>query len=162
VTDEPSPLSERDALLHRLVGLQSALRHRFRASIPAEARAQLRETMEEVTAPQLEALMLLHQSRSGLSMHELAEAQSITPSSATQLVDRLVRLGLVERLREDEDRRLVRVQLSPSARQKFEEILRLHLRSLAAVTEPLSDAELRTGLDLLARIAQPTGSECRP
>jgi len=51
--------------------------------------------------------MLLHQAGSAVSMHQLAEAQSITPSSATQLVDRLVRIGLVERLREDEDRRLV-------------------------------------------------------
>jgi DNA-binding MarR family transcriptional regulator len=120
----------------------------------------MQETMEDVTASQLEVLMLLHQSRSGLSMHELAEAQAITPSSATQLVDRLVRMGLVERLREDDDRRLVRVQLSDSARERFEEMLRLHLRSLAAVTEPLSDEELRTAVGLLARIAQPAGGEC--
>jgi DNA-binding MarR family transcriptional regulator len=92
-------------------------------------------------------------------MHQLAEAQAITPSSATQLVDRLVRLGLVERLREDEDRRLVRVQLSEAARQRFEEMMRLHLRSLAAVTEQLSDDDLRTLVDLLARLAQPASVE---
>ena len=120
----------------------------------------MQETMEEVTASQLEALTLLHQGGPGLSMHQLAEALSITPSSATQLVDRLVRLGLVERLREDEDRRLVRVQLSEAARQRFEEMMRLHLRGLAAVTEPLSDAELETLVGLLARIAQPVGVEC--
>src|ERR1019366_4332673 len=50
----------------------------------------------------LEALMLLHQAGSAVSMHRLAENQSITPSSATQLVDRLVRMGLVERLRAGE------------------------------------------------------------
>jgi DNA-binding MarR family transcriptional regulator len=91
-------------------------------------------------------------------MHQLAEAQAITPSSATQLVDRLVRLGLVERLREDEDRRLVRVQLSEAARQRFEEMMRLHLRSLAAVTDQLSDGDLRTLVDLLARLAQPASA----
>ncbi|MGO8685997.1 MAG: MarR family transcriptional regulator [Candidatus Dormibacteria bacterium] len=160
MTGEPTALSERDALLHRLLELGPALRHRFRATVPAEARLRLQETMEDVTASQLEVLMLLHQSRPGLSMHELAEAQAITPSSATQLVDRLVRLGLVERLREEEDRRLVRVQLSGSARQRFEEMLRLHLSSLAAITEPLSDEELRTGVGLLARITQPAGGEC--
>lgn len=103
--------------------------------------------------------MLLHQAGSAVSMHQLAEAQSITPSSATQLVDRLVRIGLVERLREDEDRRLVRVQLSEAARQRFEEMMRLHLRSLAAVTAPLSDDDLRSLVELLARLAQPAGAE---
>jgi DNA-binding MarR family transcriptional regulator len=152
---EPTPHSTREDLLQRLTCLQPALRHRFRATIPADAQATMRETMEDVTASQLEALMLLHQAGSAVSMHQLAEAQSITPSSATQLVDRLVKTGLVERLREDEDRRLVRVQLSAAARQRFEEMMRLHLRSLAAVTERLSDDDLRTLVDLLARLAQP-------
>lgn len=160
MAEEPTPLSEREDLLQRLTGLQPALRHRFRATIPADVRATMQETMEEVTASQLEALALLHQGRSGLSMHQVAEALSITPSSATQLVDRLVRMGLVERLREEEDRRLVRVQLSDVARQRFEEMMRLHLRGLAAVTEPLGDEDLRTLVDLLARIAQPVGAEC--
>jgi DNA-binding MarR family transcriptional regulator len=120
----------------------------------------MQQTMEEVTASQLEALTLLHQGGPGLSMHQLAVALSITPSSATQLVDRLVKLGLVERLREDEDRRLVRVQLSEAARQRFEELMRLHLRGLAAATEPLSDADLETLVGLLARIAQPAVVGC--
>jgi DNA-binding MarR family transcriptional regulator len=92
-------------------------------------------------------------------MHELAQALSVTPSSATQLVDRLVRMGLVERLREDEDRRLVRVQLSDAARRRFEETLHLHLRGLAALTETLADEELATLVELLARIAQPSATE---
>ena len=159
MADEPAALSAREVLLHRLTCMQPALRHRFRATIPADAQAAMRETMEEVTASQLEALMLLHQAGSAVSMHQLAEAQAITPSSATQLVDRLVRMGLVERLREDEDRRLVRVQLSEAARQRFEEMMRLHLRSLAVITEQLSDGDLQTLVDLLARLAQPASAE---
>jgi DNA-binding MarR family transcriptional regulator len=160
MANEPTPLSQREDLLQRLTGLQPALRHRFRATIPADAKAAMLATMEEVTASQLEALMLLHQAGSAVSMHQLAENQSITPSSATQLVDRLVRMGLVERLREEEDRRLVRVQLTEVARQKFEELMRLHLRSLATVTERLSDDDLRTLVELLARLAQPSSMEC--
>ena len=157
---ETQPVPSREDLLQRLTCLQPALRHRFRATIPPEARLRMQETMEEVTASQLEALTLLHQGGPGLSMHQLAVALSITPSSATQLVDRLVKLGLVERLREDEDRRLVRVQLSEAARRRFEELMRLHLRGLAAATEPLSDADLETLVGLLARIAQPAVVGC--
>jgi len=159
VANEPAALSAREILLHRLTCMQPALRHRFRATIPPDAQAAMRETMEEVTASQLEALMLLHQAGSAVSMHQLAEAQAITPSSATQPVDRLVRMGRVERLREDEDRRLVRVQLSEAARQRFEEMMRLHLRSLAVITERLSDDDLRTLVGLLERLAQPAGAE---
>ena len=158
---QSQPLTEREVLLQRLTGLQSALRHRFRSTIPADARALVQETMGEVTASQWEALTLLHAHAGGLSMHQLAEAQSITASSATQLVDRLVRMGLVERLREDEDRRLVHVQLSDSARQRFEDMLRLHLRSLATLTATLGDEELRTLVGLLSRIAQPAVAGCQ-
>ncbi len=120
MTNPTQPLTEREILLNRFIGLQPALRHRFRATLPADERLRVQEAMEEVTGAQMEALMLLHGSATGLSMHELAQALSVTPSSATQLVDRLVRMGLVERLREDEDRRLVRVQLSDAARRRFE------------------------------------------
>jgi DNA-binding MarR family transcriptional regulator len=51
------------------------------------------------------------------------------------------------------------VQLSEAARQRFEEMMRLHLRSLAAVTDQLSDGDLRTLVDLLARLAQPASAE---
>jgi DNA-binding MarR family transcriptional regulator len=145
----------REALLHRLTAIQPSLRARFRATIPdsAPAPAGMCEATEPVTAAQIEALVLLHERGGPLSMHELAEAQFSSPSSATQMVDRLVRMGLVERLREDEDRRLVRVQLSASARQRFEEMLRLRLTCLAAATAPLTDTELGTLVDLLEKIA---------
>jgi hypothetical protein len=38
-------------------------------------------------------------------------------------------------------------------------MMRLHLRSLAVVTEPLSDDDLRTLVDLLGRLAQPASVE---
>ncbi|MGD0833777.1 MAG: MarR family transcriptional regulator [Candidatus Dormibacteria bacterium] len=152
------PLTEREILLNRFIGLQPALRHRFRATLPAEDRLRVQETMNDVTGAQMEALMLLHGSDAGLSMHELAQALSVTPSSATQLVDRLVRMGLVGRLREDEDRRLVRVQLSDAARQRFEETLHLHLRALAILTGTLTDGELASLVELLSRISQPAAT----
>jgi DNA-binding MarR family transcriptional regulator len=143
----------RKALLHRLAGLQPAMRARFRATIPESACPGLSADLEQVTAAQVEALMLLHESGRALSMHELAEALSASPSSATQMVDRLVRMGLVERLREEEDRRLVRIQLSVPARERFEEMLSARLGLLASATAPLCDAELATLVELLEKVA---------
>jgi DNA-binding MarR family transcriptional regulator len=155
----PPKGTSRETLLQRLTGLQPALRGRFRASVPADAQARVREAMEQVTAGQMEALVLLHEHPAGLSMHELAQSLCSLPSSATQLVDRLVRAGMVERMREEDDRRLVRVRLSASARQKFSEMISLRLQSLAAVIAPLSDEELRILIGLLEKISQPHPSE---
>jgi hypothetical protein len=38
-------------------------------------------------------------------------------------------------------------------------MMRLHLRSLAVITEQLSDGDLQTLVDLLARLAQPASAE---
>jgi MarR family transcriptional regulator, organic hydroperoxide resistance regulator len=115
---------------------------------------RLREAMEQVTAPQVEALMLLREHPEGLSMHELAAAEGSTPSSATQMVDRLIRLGMVERLREDADRRVVRVQLSATALERFREVMVARVRALEGVTAALSDTELRTLVQLLEKLAR--------
>lgn len=144
----------RAELLERLIAVQRPLRQRFRATFPPEARVRLQEAMEQVTAPQVEALMLLREHPAGLSMHELAAAQGSTPSSATQMVDRLIRLGMVERLREQGDRRVVRVQLSASSLERFQEVMVARVRAVEGVTTSLSDAELETLVGLLEKLAR--------
>lgn len=114
---------------------------------------QFHESMGAVTAAQLEALVLLHQSPDGLTMHELVSAQSTTPSAATQLVDRLERMELVERGREEGDRRVVRVTLTKTARDHFEELVRMRTASLNVVTASLSDQELETLIGLFEKLA---------
>jgi len=146
-------LSERQAFIRRLVTVMPALRHRFGTTVPVEAKIHLRETMEQVTASQLDTLMLLWDHPEGLAMHELAAAESSTPSSATQMVDRLIRLGLVERRREDGDRRLVRVGLSAPAMERCRELTTARLSGIEAVTAPLTDAELETLVGLLEKMA---------
>ena len=130
-----------------------ALRHRFRTGVPAEARAHFQEQLGHLTATQLEALFFLHQRGEGMTMNELAAAQATAPSTATELVDRLVRIGLVVRVREPEDRRVVRVALAPGAREQFEQLARRRTANLEVVTESLSDAELETFVGLLEKVA---------
>lgn len=146
--------TRRAALLERLVAVQGPLRQRFRATLPPEAKARIREAIEQVTAAQAEALLLLREHPQGITMHQLAEAHAATPSSATQMVDRLVRLGLVERLREEDDRRLVRVRLSKEAEERFREVMAARLRVVESIAMRLSDTELETLVGLLERLSQ--------
>jgi DNA-binding MarR family transcriptional regulator len=103
----------------------------------------------------MEALMLLHEAVEPLTMSALAEALGMTPSSASQLVERLARLGLVERLREEDDRRVVRVVVTTGARRKFDAMVRVRLRALGQLTAALSDTELRTLVELLQKLGSP-------
>jgi DNA-binding MarR family transcriptional regulator len=153
VTPAHPSQEDREDLVRRLTALLPAIRNRFRRSIPAEARVQFHESMGHVTATQLEALSLLRDAPDGMTMHELALAQGGTPSSASQLVERLVRLEMVERIRTDEDRRVVRVALTDASRTRFESMLQMHNSLFAEMTASLDDKELSTLIELLAKLA---------
>lgn len=72
------------------------------------------------------------------SVGDLAKQLMVRSHSAAELVGRLVRMGLVERLRDANDRRRVRVVLLPLAEQKLAQLSSAHLRELGAI-RPLMD-----------------------
>jgi DNA-binding MarR family transcriptional regulator len=59
--------------------------------------------------------------RDGLKSSEVAARGVSTPGTVTSVVDTLVRDGLVERRRDDEDRRVVRLYLTGEGRRKLDE-----------------------------------------
>lgn len=58
----------------------------------------------------------------GLTAGELAEAASLSPGAVTTVLDRLERMELVTRTRDEADRRRVLVELTPRARELAFEI----------------------------------------
>ncbi len=67
-----------------------------------------------LTMPQFVTLNVLHASGSHCPMGALAEMVDQCSATMTGIVDRLVRLGLVERRRSETDRRSVLVGLTPA------------------------------------------------
>ena len=65
-----------------------------------------------ITGPQLWVLKTLHQNGS-LSLGELSKGMYLNPSTITGVVDRLEKKGFVLRDRNEIDRRVVKVQLTP-------------------------------------------------
>ena len=65
-----------------------------------------------ITGPQLWALKTIYQNGS-LSLGELSRRMFINPSTITGVVDRLERKKYVLRVRNEKDRRIVKVQLTP-------------------------------------------------
>ena len=69
-----------------------------------------------VTPGQINALLVLY-FNNNLTMGELSTEIYMAESAGRRLVNRLVDLDLVERKRDDSDRRVVRVGLTPKGRQ---------------------------------------------
>lgn len=60
--------------------------------------------------------------RGPLTAGQLADAAAVSPGAMTAVLDRLERAGFVRRVREEEDRRRVLVEVTPEARRRAEEL----------------------------------------
>jgi len=124
-------------------------------------RRQTREIMTEfdVTPPQCEALMVLKEGGS-LAMGELCQRVGSACSTATDLIDRMERNGLVERVRDPRDRRVIRLHITPKGDEVVERVIEASRTNLARKLQGLCDEEkeqlLRTLEQLQALLMQPT------
>lgn len=87
------------------------------------------------------------------TMGELAEGMRISMASATGLVKPLCAAGLVDRSRDPRDRRVVRVGLSPQARELADRILAGWRREVEAALAGMDDEACRHFLEGLERLA---------
>ncbi len=97
-----------------------------RALVAVAARS-LAQVSDEVTLAQYRALVEVA-SRGPLRLVDLAQALRVDRSTATRMCDRLIRRGLVSRRRLTDDRRAVRISLTPAGRELVAEVTR-HRRS---------------------------------
>lgn len=114
----------------------------------------------------LRQLVVLH----ALSVHpqhigEVAEALGITISSASGLIDRMVRAGLVRRVHRDPDRRLVSCVLTGPGRAALHDFIAIGRLRLELVLGELSARELETvehALGILVRGARTAIARSQP
>ncbi|MFZ0996184.1 MAG: MarR family transcriptional regulator [Candidatus Dormiibacterota bacterium] len=136
---------------------QSQLRRRFEAVRPAQLGLldpTVRELLANTTFRQHEVLRLVAE-QGLLAMHELALLLGISRSSATEVVDRLVAHGLLERRQDPIDRRTVNVAITVRARGLAAQVRRALEPGFATLVSVLDDAELATLVGLLEKLAKP-------
>ncbi|MFZ2032333.1 MAG: MarR family winged helix-turn-helix transcriptional regulator [Candidatus Dormiibacterota bacterium] len=144
-------MKDRSLLLERLMAAQGEMRRRFIEVASPTLQTEFAE-VGGTTLHQMEVVRRLLLG-DGMSMREVAEAQGIGLSGATQLIDRLERRGLVTRVRDVRDRRVQHVVPTEHARDlaaRFRDGMR---RASAEVFTALNDDELQTYVDLTERIA---------
>lgn len=98
----------------------------------------------------------------GVSVGGLARSLGVSPASATGMIGRMEERGLVTRVHDRRDRRVVNVRLAPAGEAALEELGARGREAIAHVLRQLGDDELRqlrNGLAALRRVmhaAQPT------
>ncbi|HTS00466.1 MAG TPA: MarR family transcriptional regulator [Bacteroidota bacterium] len=86
------------------------------------------------------------------SMSELAQKIKLTVSSATLIIDRLVDRGLVSRHRSDDDRRVVRVELTREGAELHGVMFETLVRFGKAMLSALDDREQEQLLALYRKV----------
>ncbi|MDQ0340880.1 DNA-binding MarR family transcriptional regulator [Caldalkalibacillus uzonensis] len=104
-----------------------------------------------ITPPQFVALQWLNE-EGDMTIGELSNKMYLACSTTTDLVDRMEANDLVERVRDTNDRRVVRIHLKEKGRKIILDVLKARREYLASVLNSFSQeqvAELARSLELL-------------
>lgn len=93
------------------------------------------------------------------TMSETAATLGITTGTLTVAIDKLVRKGYVERNRDLNDRRVVRIQLTKKGKLAYRMHGKFHKLLVERLTTPLDDQERRVLLQTLTEIADFIGDQ---
>jgi DNA-binding MarR family transcriptional regulator len=121
--------------------------------------ARLNETLApfELTFARYEALMLLYLSRTGsLPLGKIGTRLQVHPTSVTNLIDGLEKLGYVKRNPHPDDRRTTLAEITMRGRSRAEEATET-LNRLRFGTEPLRKGELELMTELLRHVRSAAG-----
>ena len=123
--------------------------------IEGRIRARLRDDFQS-TLPRFDMLAQLeaasHESRQGLTMSELSHRLMVTNGNVTGLAGRLVRERLVSRTVSAEDRRTLRLKLTPAGKRAMQAMAIEHRRWVNAMFSALSQREATQLYQLMGRL----------
>lgn len=118
-------------------------------------REELR-TGHDTTLPRFDVLATLDRYRDGLRMSALSAKLRVSNGNVTGIVDRLAEEGLVTRIADAEDRRAMRVRLTPAGVARFAVMAKAHEGWINTLLSSLDAQELDTLRYLLERIGEET------
>jgi DNA-binding MarR family transcriptional regulator len=122
----------------------------------AIAARSLADAGEEVTLTQYRSLVVLA-SRGPQGVAALAEAVAVTPPTASRLVDRLVKKGMVRRRTDRQDRRQVRIALTETGRNLIDAVSVRRRQEIAALLATIAPETQRSVVDALSQLAEVAG-----
>lgn len=104
-----------------------------------------------ITPPQFVALQWLHEF-GDMTIGELSTKMYLAFSTTTDLVDRMEKNELVQRIRDEQDRRVVRIHLLPEGERIIEEVIEKRQQYLRELVENFETEEATELLKLLQKL----------
>ena len=111
---------------------------------------------KDLSFGQMHVLMLLHQ-LGPMTVGQMAEMLAVSMPSVSSMLDRLEEHSLVERHRDEADRRLVHVRLTDRGRAEAEEAAGFRRGAIEKVLQRFSDPELRALLTVVEAVERTIG-----
>ena len=108
VTAKSPPQPKADPVMFSLLHAARVIEGRIESSLEAVG----------LSLPKLSVLNQLVQAKEPMTLSDLAAGLACVRSNMTQLVDRLEAEGLVKRVADGADRRIVRAELTPAGRER--------------------------------------------
>jgi len=101
------------------------------------------ESHEERTATimQFSALKFLQTTKNS-TVGDIAEYLKLSKSSTTQLIERLAKVGLVERVNDQEDRRVVHLTITTAGKQKIIDLKKKFLDKMNKIFSKIPEEDL--------------------
>lgn len=120
-------------------------------SLMCQLRNELAETESGLTIAQFRCLKMVQRS-AAVSLGDLAEANGVSPPAMSKLVDGLVEGGLLERRPASDDRRRLKLTVTPAGRRKLDLVGDRLRTQLAGLLAALPASELATLERALAHV----------
>ncbi|SDW24009.1 DNA-binding transcriptional regulator, MarR family [Marininema mesophilum] len=117
---------------------------RFVREISVVIKRKGREILNEfpITPPQFTALLWLNE-QGDMTIGELSQKMFLACSTMTDLVDRMEKNGVVERVRDEKDRRVVRIHLLDKGTSIIMEVMEARQNYLSEMLSHLPEDEVK-------------------
>lgn len=134
--------------IEQIALLEKELRH-----ISALIKQKGREILSDytITPPQFIALQWLHE-LGDMTIGDLSNKMYLAFSTTTDLVDRMERNKLVQRIRDNQDRRVVRIHLLKEGERIIEEVIEQRQNYLADIVKDFECEEVQSLSILLSKL----------
>ncbi|GFG53596.1 MarR family transcriptional regulator [Mycolicibacterium agri] len=117
--------------------------------------ASIAEVDDVVTVPQLRVMMMIA-TRGGMNLSTVAEGLRVSPSNASRICDRLLRIGMIDRREDPADRRHITLTLTSQGQALIERVIRHRRSAIRGILRQMTPRErerLAAALNEFAAIA---------
>ena len=157
MTNQTTPGSETTPVLERQVRDLDACFDAFRRAMMGRQMPMPPSDVE--LSPQSGRALITLADRGPIAMTDFSEALGVPLSTATRMVERLIEKGLAVRSRIEDDRRVVRVELSEEGKKLNQHFLEQRTQMGRQMLAPLTHGEREIFIELMTKITRPRPQE---